>query len=133
MVRDALLGEPQISGTLALAERANVALVGIGQPGSESVVTRSGILSEAELQQLRELGAVGDIALRFFDAEGRAVEHEIDVRIVGLTLGQIRQIRRVIGVAGGPDKHDAVRAALRGGLIDVLVTDQESGEYLLAG
>jgi len=133
MVRDALLGEPQIADALALAARADVALVGIGQPGSESVVTRSGILSEATLQELRELGAVGDIGLRFFDAAGCAVEHEIDARIIGLTLGQIHQIGRVIGVAGGPDKHEAIRAALHGGLIDVLVTDRENGGRLLAG
>jgi DNA-binding transcriptional regulator LsrR (DeoR family) len=39
----------------------------------------------------------------------------------------------VIGVAGGPDKRQAIHAALRGGLIDVLVTDRESAERLLAG
>jgi DNA-binding transcriptional regulator LsrR (DeoR family) len=133
MVRDALLAEPQIADTLALAARADVALIGIGQLGPKSVVMQSGILSGAELRQLRELGAVGDIALRFFDADGDAIEHEIDTRIVGLTLDQIRRIRRVIGVAGGPDKRQAIHAALRGGLIDVLVTDRESAERLLAG
>ena len=47
------------------------------------------------------------------------------------TLEQIREIPRVIGVAGGADKVDVIRAALRGGLLDVLVTDEESAEKLL--
>ena len=131
MVRDALLAEPQIAGTLALAAHADVALVGIGQPSPESVVMQSGILSETDLQRLHELGAVGDISLRFFDAQGRAVQHEINERIIGPTLEQIRGIRRVIGVAGGREKHDVIRAALRGALIDVLVTDRETAEHLL--
>jgi DNA-binding transcriptional regulator LsrR (DeoR family) len=130
MVRDALLAEPQISGTLELAARADVALVGIGQPSSGSVVMQAGILSASDLTRLHELGAVGDIALRFFDREGRAVEHEINERIIGPTLAQIRSMRRVIGVAGGRGKREVVRAALRGALVDVLVTDQETAQWL---
>lgn len=131
MVRDALLAEPQIADTLALAVHADVALIGIGQPSPESVVMQSGILSEGDLQQLHELGAVGDISLRFFDTHGCAVQHEINERIIGPTLEQIRGIRRVVGVAGGWEKHDVVRAALCGALVDVLVTDRETAEHLL--
>ncbi len=131
MVRDALLADPQIYGTLELAARADVALVGIGQPSPGSVVMQAGILSKSDLARLHELGAVGDIALRFFDDGGRAVEHEINERIIGPTLEQVRGIRRVIGVAGGREKHEVVRAALRGALIDVLVTDQSTAEWLL--
>lgn len=130
MVRDALLSEPQIADTLALSGRADMALVGLGRPTPNSVVMRAGILSEQELIGLRALGAVGDIALRFFDAQGRPVEHEINNRIIGLTLEQIRRIPRVIGVAGGADKYEVVRAALRGRLIHVLVTDEETGRRL---
>jgi DNA-binding transcriptional regulator LsrR (DeoR family) len=80
-----------------------------------------------EAAPTRELDAIGDIALRFADGASRAVEHKIDTRIIGLTLDEIRQIRRVIGVVGGLDKHDALRAALHGGLIGVVSTDRESG------
>ena len=132
MVRDALLADAQISGTLELGAGADVALVGIGRPTPGSVVIESGILSEGELASLQARGAVGDIALRFFDANGRPVEHEIDDRIIGLDLGQIRNIPRVIGVAGGAQKYEAIRAVLRGNLIDVLVTDEENAHRLLA-
>jgi DNA-binding transcriptional regulator LsrR (DeoR family) len=131
MVRDALLADPQISDTLALGASADVALVGVGRPTPGSVVLESGILSTRELGLLHARGAVGDIALRFFDADGCPVDHEINDRIIGLDLDQIRGIPRVIGVAGGTEKHEVIRGALRGELIDVLVTDEESALWLL--
>jgi len=131
MVRDALLADPQISDALALASRADVALVGIGRPSPESVVIQSGILSQADLADLEACGAVGDIALRFYDRHGQAVSHEINDRIIGIDLDQLRRIPRVIGVAGGGSKLEVVRAALRGRLVHVLVTDERLATLLL--
>jgi DNA-binding transcriptional regulator LsrR (DeoR family) len=133
LVRDALLADPQISSTLALAARADIALVGIGRPTPNSVVMQAGILTEEEFGQLEARGAVGDIALRFFDANGSPVEHEINDRIIGLDLEQLRGIPRVVGVAGGEEKWGVVRAALRGELLHVLVTDEGTATRLLEG
>ena len=93
----------------------------------------SGILSEEELGQLETLGAVGDIALRFFDIDGCAVKHEICDRMIGLDLNQIKKIPRVMGVAGGDEKFEVIQAALRGKLISVLVTDDHTATRLLEG
>lgn len=132
LVRDALMQDAIIARTLELAAHADVALVGIGSPTQDSVVIKSGILSEGELDELHAVGAVGDIALRFFDGEGRAVEHPINERIVGLDLGQIRGIPRVIGVAGGQSKYPVIRGALTGGLVNVLITDTAMAKRLLS-
>jgi DNA-binding transcriptional regulator LsrR (DeoR family) len=133
MVRDALLADRQISSTLELGASADIALVGIGRPVPGSVVMRSGILDEAELADLEARGAVGDIALRFFDADGLPVEHEICERIIGLDLHEIRAIPRVIGIAGGAEKYVVIRGALRGELVDVLVTDEANAIRLVEG
>ncbi|MDF1513416.1 MAG: sugar-binding transcriptional regulator [Anaerolineae bacterium] len=123
-VANALCREPQIRSTLDLASRADIAVVGLGVPTEDSIVMRYGpLLSEIDLQSLKAAGAVGDIALRYICATGEAVTGEINQRIVGLTLAQIRAINRVIGIAGGAGKYDVIRAALRGGILDVLVTD----------
>jgi len=132
LVRDALVEDPQIGGTLELAETADVALLGIGIPLHGSVVQHSGILSREEIIHFMEDGAVGDIALRFFDSQGRAMEHEVNNRTIGLTIPQIQKIPRRIGVAGGEKKHDVIRAALKGKLINVLVTDDQTALHLLA-
>jgi DNA-binding transcriptional regulator LsrR (DeoR family) len=131
MVRDALLADPQISSTLSLAAKADVALVGIGRPIPDSAVMQAGILAQEEFEQLLTQGAVGDIALRFFDLDGRQVEHEINDRIIGLELEQIRRIPRVIGVAGGGEKYEVIRAALRGSMVNVLVTDDWTATKLI--
>jgi DNA-binding transcriptional regulator LsrR (DeoR family) len=130
-VRDALLTDLQISSTLNLAARADIAIMGIGQPTPQSVVMQSNILPETEFAHLQTLGVVGDIGLRFFDANGSLIEHEINGRILGLTLEQIKDIPRVIGVSGGPEKFEVIRAALRGKLLDVLITDIDNARRLL--
>ena len=131
LVRDALLQDVNIAETLALAARADLALVGIGSPMLGSVVLETGILNEDDLVGLQALGAVGDIALRFFDGEGRAIDHPINDRIIGLDLGQIAQIPRVVGVAGGAGKYEVIRGAVRGRLVDVLITDEITATRLL--
>jgi DNA-binding transcriptional regulator LsrR (DeoR family) len=131
MVRDSLLADPQISDTLALSARADVAMVGIGVPVPDSVVMQAGAILAEEVEQLKAQGAVGDIALRFFDPDGQPIKHEINDRIIGLDPDQIRSIPRVIGVAGGAEKFEVIRAALRGKFINVLVTDDRIGTRLL--
>lgn len=131
LVRDALLQDVNIADTLALAARADLAVVGIGAPQPGAVVMQTGILTETDLAELKALGAVGDIALRFFDADGRPIEHPINDRIIGLDLNQIKAIPHVVGVAGGQGKYEVVRGAVRGKLLDVLITDEFTAVRLL--
>jgi DNA-binding transcriptional regulator LsrR (DeoR family) len=129
----ALQADARIAETLALAAQAHVAVVGLGIPAPDSVLLRDGrILSADDLETLRRCGAVGDMALHYLDAAGRPLALELNDRIIGLSLAQIRRIPRVIGVAGGAAKYEIIRAALRGRLLRVLVTDQDTAQRLLA-
>jgi DNA-binding transcriptional regulator LsrR (DeoR family) len=89
------------------------------------------ILTQAQLESLLQQGAVGDICLRFFDEQGNIIHSEIDERVLGITLEQTRKIDRVVGVTGGPYKDRAIRAALLGKLVNVLITDHLSAKKLL--
>ena len=131
LVRDALIEDPQISDTLALGAQADVVILGIGIPLHGSVVSQSEILSQEEVAQLMNDGAVGDIALRFLDRDGNLVDHEVYERMIGLPLEQIRNVPRRIGVAGGEGKLDVIRGALMGGYINVLITDDLTAMALL--
>jgi DNA-binding transcriptional regulator LsrR (DeoR family) len=131
-VKRALESDRHVRAALELQQNLTVAFVGIGAPTPSSVVMRDGfIMSEDELGSLRALGAVGDIALRFFDAEGRAVRSELDERVIGITLDDLKRVQRVVGVAGGEQKDAVIRAALAGKLVDVLVTDVSTARRLL--
>jgi DNA-binding transcriptional regulator LsrR (DeoR family) len=65
------------------------------------------------------------------DSDGSPINLELNERIIGLTLEQIRKIPRVIGIAGGTAKHGIIRAALHGNILDVLITDLSTAETLL--
>jgi deoxyribonucleoside regulator len=130
--REVLLQEPRIRETLQLARRADVALVGIGAPTPEVYsLLRAGYLDHEALAGLRAQGVVGDICARHYDAQGRVLDIALNQRIVGLELGALTGIERVIGVAGGEAKAEAILGALRGGHVNVLVTDDVTARRVL--
>ncbi|UCC65171.1 MAG: sugar-binding transcriptional regulator [Anaerolineae bacterium] len=131
-VKEAILSDSHVQRAMDLIPQISVAYVGIGAPTPTSVVVRDGsIAGQAELDDLLNRGAVGDIALRFFDAEGRPIHSGLDARVIGITLEQLKGIDRAVGVAGGPEKAAAIRGALLGGLVNVLITDYATAARLL--
>jgi len=129
----AVLADPFVAETTKMFDDLTVALVGIGALHPSRLLAQSGnIFSEAELDSLDQLGAVGDICLRFFDAKGEPVQSDFDSRVIAVTLGQLRRVPRSVGIAGGPSKLQAIRGALAGGWINVLITDRFTAERLVA-
>ncbi|MEZ4658955.1 MAG: sugar-binding transcriptional regulator [Caldilineaceae bacterium] len=117
---------------LALFDQVTLALVGIGAVEPSDLLARSGnVFSAQELAMLKEVGAVGDLCLRFFDEDGKPVITSLNDRVIGISLAQLRKAPRAVGIAGGSDKVAAIRGALRGGWINVLITDRFTAEKLL--
>jgi DNA-binding transcriptional regulator LsrR (DeoR family) len=56
---------------------------------------------------------------------------DLDDRVVGIDPDTLRKIPRRIGIAGGDGKHAAIRAAVRGGWVNVLLTDAQTAASLL--
>jgi lsr operon transcriptional repressor len=130
----ALRREPTISRALGEAAKADLALVGIGGIQTATVtLLASGDLTREQLSELRAAGAVGDIGARFFDRQGRPVAHELNDRLIGLTLEEIARIGVRVAAVAGSEKHTALVAALRAGLPTVLVTDATMARRLLEG
>lgn len=130
-VRDALLSEPSVDAALALARAAGLMIQSLGTVTSDALLFRHGTLSREDLVRLEAAGAVGDALGHFFDAEGTHVEWPTDDLHIGLTLDEIRRCPTSAVVAGGRDKVPAIRAALRGGIANVLITDATTAERLL--
>ena len=131
-VRNVLRDDPHVQAALRQLDTLDTAYVGIGSLASNPVLTDGHSLPAGTYAELLAAGAVGDIALRFFDARGAPVRTSLDGRILGITVERLRRVSRVVAVAGGPEKVDAIHAALRTGIVDVLVTDQSTAEALLA-
>ena len=110
---------------------ADQAVVGVGTPTTDATIVQLGYLTEADARALREQGVVGDILGQFFDASGRVVPLPIHDRRIGIELSDLAQIPKVVGVAGGLHKVEAILGALRGRFLDVLVTNELTALRLL--
>jgi DNA-binding transcriptional regulator LsrR (DeoR family) len=128
------LDDPFVREAMALFESVSLALVGIGSVEPSRLLASSGnVFSPEELEQLKAQGAVGDVCLRFFDSAGLPVITPHNDRVIGISLDQLRQVRRTVGIAGGERKLAAIRGALEGGWINVLITDRYTAEKLVPG
>jgi len=128
-----LLEDQYIQEAMNLFNEVSLALVGIGAVEPSELLADSGnIFSNEELNVLRSKGAVGDILLHFFDDAGHPVQTSYDNRVVSMTLPQLRHADRVVGVAGGKRKLNAILGALRGGFVNILITDCFTAKCLAA-
>ncbi|SOC82883.1 transcriptional regulator [Ensifer adhaerens] len=127
-----MLADPVVRETMDLFGRLSLAIVGIGAVEPSELLARSGnTFSRQEMAMLHEAGAVGEISYRFYDENGKPVETPLNERVIGLTLDELRKTDRVMALAGGESKTQAIAAALKLGVIDVLVTDKFTAARLL--
>jgi DNA-binding transcriptional regulator LsrR (DeoR family) len=127
-----MLRDRYVQEATALFKSVTVALVGIGAVEPSKLLAASGnVFSPKELEFLSSRGAVGDICLRFFNASGAPLHTPLDDRVISIELHQLKQIDRVVGIAGGKRKTAAIRGALAGGWVNVLITDRATAERLV--
>lgn len=130
--REAFLEDRYVRQATSLFDQVTMALVGIGAIEPSPLLAESGnIFSADELKMLTDSGAIGDILLRFFDEHGAPVDTELTDRVMSMSLAQLSRVDKAIGVAGGRRKCDAIRGALAGRWINILITDQFTAECLL--
>ena len=129
--RELLHAQPMIRETLALAAKADVTFVGVGQVGTDAPLYLDGFITDAELQALQEAGAVGEICGWSFDADGRLIDGIINDRVASATLPS-RDKSLVVAIAMGKGKLASIRASLKARLVSGLITDERTAEGLLA-
>lgn len=130
--RAIMLEDPFVRETVALFDRIDVALVGIGALTPSKLLASSGnVFSQGEIEILHDGGAVGDICLRFFDSRGTPVITPLNDRVISMTFDQLRKAQRCVGIAGGQRKWAAIRGALEGEWINVLFTDCFTARWLV--
>lgn len=130
--QQSLLRTPSIRKALECASQCDSCFVGIGPVSKDNNLVRLGLVSGKQMEQFRLGGAAGELLGRFFDALGRPVETEMDDRVIGISLETLKNIPKVVGVAGGDYKVAAISAALHGGHLHVLITDLDAAEAVLA-
>lgn len=130
--RKVLLGDPALAEAASQWDYLTTAVVGIGSIDPSSLLVTSGnSLAAAGLEKLKSLGAVGDVCLHYFDQTGKLVPKSNGEVVLGISPEQLMKIPRRIGIAGGAQKVPAIRGAIAGGWINVLVTDDQTAYALL--
>lgn len=128
---NSILNEPVIREIARMVRLASITVIGIGGMNEEATIINNGILNKNDFLYLSMQGAVGDLLTHFIDKDGNPIISYIDERLVSTSLSTLRELNNVIGVSGGPCKVEAIRAALRGRYLDILITDEETAFSLI--
>ena len=129
--KEMIEGIEEISKVLQMAENADIALIGIGSMQKDSSILKAGIRTEEEYTELIQKGAVGEIVGRIYDKEGQVVDEDLRRKMIGLSTQQIKKIPVRVGISYGKDKVEAIKGAIKGEMINVLVTDATTAEKLM--
>lgn len=116
--------------SLSLSAIADVAFVGIGELGNKAPLAEKGFVDHQEVRRLMKAGAVGEICGWMYDEEGKLLEDPFNDRVGSCPIPR-RDKATVIGMAQGKRKYEAIAAALKGCLINGLITDEATAKYLL--
>ena len=127
----AIRKEPRVREILAMVPMADCAIVGIGAAVDDATIVHSGYVTSEEIALYKRQGAVGDILGQFYDEAGKILDLPLHARITGTNLETLERIPRVIGIAGGLHKVNAIKGALAGGLVNVLITDESTATALV--
>lgn len=114
-------------------EKLQTVVVGIGTFEKDiNVLWESGLPAPRNMWLLlKPEEPVGEICTRFYDAEGKVIKTEIDKRKIGIEIERFREMKNVIGIAVGNKKVNAIKTAINSNFINVLITDENTGQSLL--
>jgi len=129
--RNALWTEPGLTDLLERARRVDLAVVSVGDVSENSTLFREGLLPRSQLAGLVAAGAVGEVLCHFLDASGNVVDHPVSRRVVSVGLEDLRRVPKIVIAAGGRNKVEAIRVALKATRARVLITDESAAEGLL--
>lgn len=113
-----------------LVRRADIHFVGVGDIAPGAPMHKDGFLSDSELAELLRLGAAGEVCGWALDDQGRVIGGGSNQRMTAIPLDDPSAATR-IGLAAGPDKTMPIRAALTGGLLAGLITDEPTAKAVL--
>lgn len=117
--------EENIKKVLSLFNKITISISGIGSfyPQATSPLAQQQYLKAQEFKELQEQGVYGDLMLRFFNKDGEECNSGLRDRTLAISLESYKRIPCKIVAASGVHKAQTIQAALKGGLIDVLIVD----------
>lgn len=130
-LRDAMIREPTLIRHFERIRSCELVIFSVGELTAETTWAESDGLTQAVVPEYIERNAAGVIIGRFIDRDGIEIAGPLSGRQVGPGLADLRAIPDRVCVAGGPEKTEAIRAAIAGGYVTHLITDSTTANLLL--
>jgi lsr operon transcriptional repressor len=126
-----LRNEPYVRNVMAMALTARTALIGVGAVDRTASLVRDGYCTPDEIELFSRQGAVGDILGYFYDRNGALLSLDLHRLVVSTPIEELRRIPTIIASAAGPEKVEPILGALRGRLVNILITDETTAAEIL--
>lgn len=129
--RDRMVRIDAITKVKAVADKADLKLIGIGQMDQKAQMHVDGFVTREELTEMMRLGAIGEVTGWAYDAGGHVIDAGTNRRLTSIPP-DVPARAMTVAAALGPAKIPAIRAALKGRLINGLITDEATARAILA-
>lgn len=126
-----LIKEKPIKKIFEMIPYSNITLIGIGALNEQATIVKEGYLNTNEIEIFKSMGAAGDLLSQFYDINGKVLDFKLHKQLVSTDIHLLKSLNQVVAVAGGLEKRDAIIGALKGGYIDVLITDEVVAKSLI--
>ena len=130
-VKDAFMSDINIKETFKWMGRCNIILAGIGELKEDTYLIRDKDINKKYKSYFLSKNAVGDIGFRWYDLNGQPIVNEYENKTIGYNILENKNNALIVAIAGGERKYEAILGALRGGFLDVLVTDEDTAKRLI--
>ncbi len=128
--RNVLLAQRGVQEVLALANRADLILVGIGAVAAGANLVASHVVEPEEIMAVARAGGAGEMLGHFFDSAGQPMRTSLTDRALVPPLESL-QGRRVVAIAGGGEKITSISAVLASGYLRGLITSESTARAVL--
>ncbi|MBB5702068.1 DNA-binding transcriptional regulator LsrR (DeoR family) [Ochrobactrum daejeonense] len=128
--REVLLAQRGVTTVFDMGCSAELKIVGIGTVDAQAQLVTSGMIELNEVEEIANLGGVGEMLGHFFDASGQRLETALTARTIAASV-ENADMSRIIGLAGGLSKAEAIRAVLKSGRLYGLITDERTARALV--
>ncbi|WP_040209213.1 sugar-binding transcriptional regulator [Neobacillus jeddahensis] len=126
-----LIHEKPIKKIFEMIPYSTITIIGIGAVNERATIVKEGYLNTNEMEIYKSMGAVGDLLSQFYDINGNVLDLKLHKQLISTDINLLKSLNHVVAVAGGLEKREAIIGALKGGYINVLITDEVLAKALL--
>lgn len=126
-----LINEKPIKKIFNMIPYSNITIIGIGAVNERATIVKEGYLNTNDIEIFKSMGAVGDLLSQFYDKNGNVLDFSLHKHLISTDINLLKSLNQVVAVAGGLEKREAIIGALKGGYIDVLITDETVAKSLI--